>query len=127
MVENRERRRVARLPVPLQLSGPGPEAGQVRLCDLSPDGARIEHVHALSDRTLCFLDLPRALRGVRLQGEVVWSREVGWKQGAEGKSLVYYQSGLPFRFLTAAQQTALTFALQILRAVQESADTAPPA
>jgi hypothetical protein len=118
---------VARLSLPAELSGPGLEEEQVRLLDLSPAGARIEHCRPLPNWALCFLFLPPALGGVRLQGEAVWSRMVGQKQVAEGKRLVYYQSGVAFRWLTAAQRTALTAALQLLRAAQESRDTAPPA
>ncbi len=66
----------------------------MRLLDLSPRDARIEHVRQLPDWTLYLLDLPRALGGVRLQGEVLWSRVSGYKAVGPGKRLVYYQSGL---------------------------------
>ncbi len=127
MVKRRERRHIARLTVPLQLSGPtGPEARQLRLWDLSADGARIEHFRALPDWSISFVELPPALGGLRLQGEVVWSRVVGWKRVADGRRLVSYQSGVTFRWLTAAQQTALTSALQVLGDTQEPAATPPP-
>jgi len=122
MTKRPERRQVARLTVPVQFSGPGREAHEVRLVDLSPKGARIEHFRPLPNWTLCILVLPPALGGIRLQGEAVWSRAVGRKQVAEGERLVYYQSGVTFKWLTAAQQTALTAALQILQAAQ----AAPP-
>ena len=114
-----ERRHVARLPVPAQLSGRGMGELQVRLLDLSPDGARIEHVRPLPDRVLCFLDLLPALGGTRLQAEAVWSHITGYRPGTEGKSVVTFQSGLRFTLLTPAQRAGLAEALRILTAGQE--------
>ena len=91
----------------------------MHLLDLSPEGARIEHIRPLADWNLCFLDLPWALGGVRLQGKVVWSQEGESKPAADGKRLVHYQSGLTFRLLTPEQRAGLTAALEILRAAQE--------
>ena len=110
-----ERRHVARLPVPTQLSGRGMGQLQVRLLDLSPDGARIEHIRPLADRALCFLDLPPALGGGSLQGEVVWSQEAGRKEVAEGDWVVFFQSGVRFTVLTVGQQAGLTAALDIVK------------
>jgi hypothetical protein len=63
MAETRDRRRVARLTVPRHLSGPGLELPLVRLLDLSPGGARIEHPEHLHERLMCYVDLPPALGG----------------------------------------------------------------
>ena len=108
---------MARLIVPAQLGGPRLGLQPVRLCDLSPEGARIEHFRPLPKWTLYFLDLPRALGGGRLQGEVLWSR-MGGRKSVAGKRLVYYQSGLIFRWLTPEQQAGLAAALEILTATQ---------
>ena len=114
-----ERRHVARLPVPAQLSGRGIRKLQVRLLDLSPDGARIEHIHPLADRALCFLDLPPALGGTGLQGEAIWTQVVGRQEVAEGKWDVIFQSGLRFTMLTPEQRAGLASALQILTAAEQ--------
>jgi len=111
-------RHVARLLVPAQLAGPRRGLHQVRLLDLSSQGARIEHFRPLPEWTPYFLDLPRALGGVRLQGEVLWSRRGGRKR-IVGKRLVSYQSGLTFRWLTPKQRAGLAAALEILKAAQE--------
>jgi hypothetical protein len=123
MVTRPERRHVARLIVPAQLGGPRLGLQQVRLVDLSPEGARIEHFRPLPKWALYFLDLPRALGGARLQGEVVWCRKGGRKPMAAGKRLVYYQSGLTFRWLIPEQRAGLTAALKVLEAARE---TPPP-
>jgi hypothetical protein len=122
MTTRPERRHVARLPIPSQFGSPGQEDQPVHLCDLSPEGACIEHVRPLPDWETCFVELPLSLGGVRLQGEVVWSRVGGHKPGAEGKSRVYYQSGLHFTVLTPEQQAGLMAALELLKTTQE----APP-
>jgi len=59
------------------------------------------------------------LGGIRLQGEVLWSRRAGRKRVLRGKRLVYYQSGLIFRWLTPAQRAGLVAALDILKGAQE--------
>ena len=122
MANSPERRRVARFPILSQFSSLGQEPQQVHLCDLSPEGACIEHFRPLPDWDICFVELPPALGGFRLQGEVVWSRRGGRKPVAEGRSLVYYLSGLRFALLTSEQRAGLTAALEILKATQE----APP-
>ena len=120
MVKRPERRHVARLSVPAHLSSPGLEAHEVRLVDLSPLGARIEHFRPLPGWNTCFLVLPQSLGGVRLQGKATWSRVVGRKLGAEGEPQLYYQSGLTFLYLKPDQWAGLTAALEILQAAQEA-------
>ncbi len=124
MPKERERRRVARLPIPSQFSSPGQEEEPVCLLDLSPEGARIEHVRPVSDWQRCSLTLPPALGGVQLQGEVIWSRVIGRKAGPKGGHYLYHQSGLTFILLTPAQQDGLVAALKRLRAAR---DRPPPA
>ena len=119
MAQQPERRRSARLPVPAQLSGRGIGELQVCLLNLSPEGARIEHLRPLPDRALCFLDLPPALGGTSLQGEVVWSQITEYRPGPEGTSVLYFQSGLHFLMLTSEQEAQLAEALRILKAAQE--------
>jgi len=91
----------------------------VRLLDLSREGARIEHARPVPDWQMCSLTLPPALGGIRLQGEVVWSRVVGRKLGSKGARQLYHQSGLTFILLTPAQQDGLAAALKRLHAARE--------
>ena len=122
-----ERRHNARLTIPSQFSDPGLADQQVRLVDLSPKGARIEHLRVLVDRSMCFLYLPRALGGVRLRGQVIWSHITGFKPVVGGKSGVVYQSGLTFALLTPEQRAGLARALEILRSGQGASPPARPA
>jgi len=119
MATTPERRRVVRLTIPSQVGDPGLERHQVHLLDLSPEGVRVEHVHPFPEGHLCFLDLPPALGGLRLQGQVVWSREAGRKEVAEGEWVVFFQSGVRFTTLSPWQQERLTAALDILKAAQK--------
>ncbi len=118
MLEHRERRRVPRLPIPSHLRGPGREEAPVRLLDLSREGARIEHLRPVPARKRWPLILPAALGGVRLHGEIVWSRVAGHTLDAEGRQQLYYQSGMAFRFRKPAQRAGVSAALEILKAVQ---------
>ena len=81
----KERRHIVRLTIPSLLYGLGLEEQEVRLVDLSAEGARVEHLHPVPDRKIWPLVLPSALGGVRLQGEVVWSRVAGHTLNAEGR------------------------------------------
>jgi hypothetical protein len=113
-----DRRRLGRLVLPLQFKSHGWEHAPVRLVDLSPEGACIEHDRPLPDWDLCLVVLPPALGGLQLQGEVVWSRVAGRKPAGGGQGPAYYQSGLAFSGLTPAQQAGLAAALQRLKASQ---------
>jgi hypothetical protein len=110
-----ERRHVARLLVPAPLAGPRRGLHRVRLLDLSPEGARIEHVRQFPDWSICFLDLPGALGGTRLQGQVIWSQVAGRTTLAEGKRVICYKSGVRFNELTREQDAGLAAALNILK------------
>jgi len=114
MVDTSKRRRVARLTVPSHSGGVERELRQVRILELSAEGARIEHLGHLHEGLVCFVDLPPALGRVRLTGQVVWTRLRKSEQTFEGDKHVYYQSGLAFVGITPEQQTALAAALKIL-------------
>jgi len=115
MVETLERRRVTRLTVPSHLGGFPVELGRVRLLDLSTEGVRIEHRGHLYVGLALFVDLPPDLGGVRLTGEVVWTKLRKGEQTLEGDKHVYFQSGLAFIRITPAQRAALAVALAILK------------
>ena len=115
MVETSERRRVARLTVASHLGGFKLEASPVRLLDLSPEGACVEHPGHLHEGLVCYVELPPTLGRVRLTGRVVWTRLHMGEQTFEGDKHLYYQSGLVFVGITSEQQTALAAALEILK------------
>ena len=115
MVETLERRRAHRFAVPSHLGGFEVESRLVRLLDLSAEGARIEHPGQLHEGLLMFVDLPPDLGGVRLTGEVVWTKFRKSEQTGEGDKHVSYQSGLAFVGTTPEQQAALAGALAILK------------
>ncbi len=119
MPETTDRRRVARLTVPWHLSGPGLELRLVRLLDLSLEGARIEHIEALREGVICFVDLPPALGRPRLTGRVVWTGLRGGEQTLEGERRLIYQSGLAFTDLSLDQRAALARAVEKLKAETE--------
>jgi PilZ domain-containing protein len=115
MVETLERRRVTRLTVPSHLGGFPVELGRVRLLDLSAEGVRIEHPAPLYKGLVLFVDLPPDLGGVRLTGEVMWTKFRKSEQTVAGDKHVSYQSGLAFVGTTPEQQAALAGALAILK------------
>jgi hypothetical protein len=114
-----ERRRDARLFVPRVFGGVELELRQVRLLDLSPAGARIEHEEHLHEGLVCFVDLPRTLGRVRLTGRVVWTRLRDTEQTLEGDRRSHYESGIEFTGPTPEQQTALAAALATLQKEQD--------
>ncbi len=111
MIEHSEKRRAERLTVPRQCRAAGRDGKAMRLLDLSPAGARIEHSEPLHASSSFPMDLPRALGGGRVQVEVIWSRLAGRKRGGDGKGGGVYQSGVAFPHLTPAEQGALRVAL----------------
>lgn len=124
MTETPDHRRAVRLTLPWPLREPEVELRFVRLLDLSPDGARIEHLAPLRAGSSCAIDLPPALGRLRLTGRVVWSGIRGREQTLEGERRLHYQSGIDFTDLTPQQQTALAAALAKIRAAQAEADRA---
>jgi hypothetical protein len=126
MAETIERRKVARITVPSQIRGTGLENREVRLLDLSPEGARIAHEKPLQPGAPCALILPPALGPVRLPARIIWSQISGGEQTLEGERVLHHQSGLAFRGLTPEQQTALAAALTTLKAAQGTPDSTPP-
>jgi hypothetical protein len=121
-----DRRRMARMTIPWHLSGPGLELRLVRLLDLSPDGARIEHIEPLRQGIECFVDLPPALGRVRLTGRVAWTGIRGGEQTVEGERRQHFQSGIAFTRLATHEQTVLAEALEKLKGEAETPKSEPP-
>jgi PilZ domain-containing protein len=111
MIQRSNQRRVERLAVPRHFRGPGRGGRAVHLLDLSPAGARIEHGEPVPDWSDYPMDLPPALGGGWVRGEVVWSRVSGYKPVVEGKSRLVYQTGLAFTHRTPEEHAALIGAL----------------
>ncbi len=126
MIEPPDRRHVARLSIPSHLGGVELELRLVRIIDLSPEGARIEHAGHLHEGLGCFVDLPPSLGRLRLTGRVVWTRLYKGEQTFEGDRNFYYQSGLTFTGVTPEQQAALAAVLQTLKAASDSSEAEPP-
>jgi len=126
MVETPERRRVTRLSVPSSIRGTGLEIREVRLLDLSSEGARIEHDRPLQAGAPCALILPPAIGPGRLPACIVWTRPSGGEQTLEGDRVIHHQSGLAFHGLTFEQQTALADALTKLKGAHGTPDHTPP-
>ena len=110
-----DRRHVPRFLVPRHLTEPDLELRRVRLLDLSSKGARIEHLEHVHEGLVLSVDLPPILGGLRLTGQVVWTRLHKREHTYEGDTRVSYQSGLCFIGLTAQQQAELAAALAILK------------
>ena len=127
MAKGLDRRHVARLPVPSQFSARGLALQPVRLIDLSPKGARIEHSDPLNEGLRCVIDLPPTLGRGTLSGRVVWIRLHHIEQSLEGKQQHYYRSGLAWNGLTPEQQGTLAAALELLKVAQEAPPPEGPA
>ncbi len=111
MIQQSGHRRVERFTVPRHFRVPGWGAETPQLLDLSPAGARIEHIEPLRDWSSIAIELPRPLGEGRLRGQVVWSRVAGHSPVVAGKPRLAYQSGLAFTQSTPEEQAALTVAL----------------
>jgi hypothetical protein len=84
-----------------------------RLIDLSPFGARIEHLDVLNPGSACVCALPPSLEVPTLSARVVHS-SVLVARIPRGQQLLRYQSGLAFTGLTPDRQRALASALERL-------------
>jgi hypothetical protein len=119
MAKGVERRRSARLTIPPRFGLPGQESRQIRLVDLSLEGARIEHRHPLQTGLPCVVDLPAAIGGGSFLGRIVWSTLQRDEQTPEGDRPDSYQSGLTWAELTPEQFGVLAAALDLLTAAQK--------
>jgi PilZ domain-containing protein len=121
--QRRDRRWVARFIVPRHLTEPDLELRRVRLLDLSAKGARIEHLEHLHEGLVRTVDLPSILGGLRLTGQVVWTKLPQRVQTFERDTRIFYQTGLAFVDITPEQREALAGALRILETGELPDDT----
>jgi|MudIll2142460700_1097286.scaffolds.fasta_scaffold209626_2 hypothetical protein len=114
MTEGQERRAVGRTGLnerpPARVRG----LREVRLLDLSPAGAQIEHLDLFRLGASCALDLPPPCGALSLPAQVVWCTVVGRKRKLGGDSHLVARSGLRFTTLTAVQRAALADSLRHL-------------
>ena len=127
MSKERERRHLARLTIPARFSARPLEPQSVRLVDLSPKGARVEHPNRLNVGLMCLVDLPPTLGRGSLYGRIVWTKLHRNEQTLEGKRQQYYRSGLAWTELTPEQQGTLAGALALLKVAQEAPPPEGPA
>jgi len=92
----------------------------VRLLDLSPAGAQIEHLGVFRLGAPCALDLPPPCGALSLPAYVVWCAVIGRRHNPGGESHLVARSGLRFAALTDAQHAALAGTLQDLAASRQS-------
>jgi hypothetical protein len=114
MVEFRERRRVHRIPVTGELDAWARATLPVRILDLSPCGARIEHRDLLRPGSACTFELPPGIGPLTIFARVIHSSIVGDAPTPSGERMLRYQSGLAFTGITTDQQTSLASALERL-------------
>ncbi len=107
-----EKRRVPRTLLPWRPPARIRDTKEVRLLDLSPVGARLEHLGLLRPGALCVLELPAALGGQALGAHVAWCAVIGRRRGLDGERYLVSQTGLRFGSLTSAQDASLADALQ---------------
>jgi len=111
MTDLNERRAAPRATLPDQPAVRVREVREVRLLDLSRDGARIEHLDLFRPGTAFPLELPSPFGSLTVPAKVVWCSVIGRKSRLGGESHLVSRSGLRFAKLTAAQDAALAWLL----------------
>jgi hypothetical protein len=114
MPERRERRAVPRTQLANRPATRVRGLREVRLVNLSPAGAQIEHLAVLRLGAACALELPPPGEACTLPAQVVWCTVVGRKPKLGGESHLVARSGLRFPTLSGPQHAALADTLQYL-------------
>ncbi len=91
-----DRRQRARVNLPGSLRGPIGPAGDVRVLNLSPGGAMIEHAGRFSPGQTCVLTLRLAEVDLHLRARIAWSRLYSVRTSPPGEEEVRFRSGLQF-------------------------------
>jgi hypothetical protein len=124
-MERQERRTVPRTTLRERPVVWVPGLQEVRLLDLSPTGAQIEHLDLLYPNAPCHLDLPPPLGALTLPARVVWCAVIGRERRPGGDSRLVARSGLRFAALARAQHAVLTESLQQVATVLPSIGDGP--
>ncbi len=91
------RRRRVRVNLPASLEVSEGVRNDVRVINLSPVGAMIEHAVCLSPGESCFLSVRLAGADLCVQARVVWSRVHGSSESPGEAGMPLFRSGLQFR------------------------------
>jgi hypothetical protein len=114
MTETQERRAVPRTGLVERPAARVRGLREVRLLDLSPAGAQIEHLDLFRLGASCALDLPPPCGALSLPAQVIWCAVIGRKRKLGGDSRLVARSGLRFTTLTEAQHSAIADSLRHL-------------
>ncbi len=101
MNEGVDRRRHGRAQLHATVHGTAGLSSNLRVVDLSPAGARVEHAHDLSPGRACVLDLHLNGVEVHLRAHVAWCQLYSVGSDPDGAEEVRYRSGLAFTDLRA--------------------------
>lgn len=107
MADFRERRGTPRLSITAHIGARARATLEVRLVDLSFNGARIEHGDLLRPGSTCAFQFPPAIGSLILSARVIHSTIVGATQNADGERHLRYQTGLQFVGVTPDQRSVL--------------------
>jgi hypothetical protein len=97
-----------------RLTGQASLSVEFHLLDLSPTGARIEHLALLRPGSRCTLQVPAPAGMPRLSAQVIWTAVMGEARLPEGQRVLRYHSGLLFVALSPAQERAVASLLERL-------------
>lgn len=87
---------------------------EVRLLDLSPTGAQIEHLDLFRLGASCAIDLPPPCGALGVPARVIWCTVIGRKRKLGGDSHLVARSGLRFTNLSSTQHATLADTVQFL-------------
>lgn len=121
-MEERERRMISRTSLADRPAALVRGLRAVRLLDLSPAGAQIEHLGVFRLGAPCALDLPPPRGPLSLPAYVVWCAVIGRRDKPGGESHIVARSGLRFTVLTDAQHAALADTLHNLAAARQAVE-----
>ena len=107
MTEVLERRRVRRAAATGRITGQASATVEFRLLDLSPAGARIDHLALLRPGARCTIRLAAPSAWLMLSAQIVWTTVVGQEPISAGEQALRYHSGLMFDSLSPEQERAL--------------------
>ncbi len=91
-----DRRKHVRVILPSATRGSLNLASGVRVFNLSPEGALIEHAARLSPGETCVLGLTSAGEELRLRSHVAWTQVYGGRRTGDGERELVFRSGLAF-------------------------------
>ncbi len=110
-----DRRRYPRVKLPNGMAGSLGLPSDVRLMDLSPAGAMIEHMDRLSPGGTCVLGVRLGGVDLRLRTRIAWSRVHSAGKDPSGEGELRFRSGLQFLDFPERAETHIRHYLATLR------------